>query len=233
MTNAIEDIKTFGMKGQVSLFNSCKEFRKDLARLENYIKAKHFRNYPIKNLAMHDKIVRGTILVRSVPGLGSEYGCWAVDYPILSTSLLDTEKPDWYQKSCGQYRDILLAYHIMEYEDILCMYESDGYTFVRHEPPLSADVIAYYLLINDHLEDEVFIPMYAPSFGVPYEKLGSDNYCEIILNSKVHPNAVILSAENAQHKFEDDYKGARTFCTYYKLPAYSLVDGKLILISEL
>lgn len=201
----------------------CEEFKENLVYVENLVKEDWLHSTSFVNLAVEEPRAGKALLVRSVQGLDITAGIWGVNYPIISTSILNTQCPVWYLQD---RRDILLSYHVERVEDFLAMYKTDGYTTVSDVEPFSLKVCAYSLLINDPVDsNSLFMPLGGDySLGYRVTSLSRDQYCEIILHSRVHPDAVIISGENPVDKLRSNHLGVRSFSWYYNLPVFALRD---------
>lgn len=204
----------------------CDEFKENLAYVENILKQDWLQMFHFANLANETLQHGKTLLVRSVCGLGLDAGLWGVDCPIISTSILDLQNPIWYLQD---RRDVLLSYHIENVRDFLAMYKTDGYTTVASVEPFSLEVCAYSLLIDDPVDsDTLFMPVACDySLGYQLRSLARDQCCEIILHSRVYPDAIIITGENPKEKLQSNYLGTQYFSQYYNLPVFALKEHYL------
>lgn len=185
---------------KVKIARWCEEFRRDFSLFEYMVKEEYLKEMPFYQKEFDFK--QG-VLVRSVPGLDLCYGHWGVQYPVLSTSIFSTDNPEWYLKG---YRNIMLLYRIFSQDDVLAMFRTDGYTYCHYLPfagPRLAATPEFYVdkLLIDDGPKKGFIASMGPWYqcAYPYSQLIKSNLCEIVLDSSVHPEGILIGDLEAYH----------------------------------
>lgn len=210
---------------KIKIARWCEDFRNDFSLFENMVKEEYLIGMPFYQKEFDFK--QG-VLVRSVPGLDLCYGHWGVNYPILSTSIFSTDNPEWYLK---ELRNIMLLYRIFSPDDVLAMFCTDGSTYCHYLPfadPRLAATPGFYVdkLLIDDGPKKGFIASMGPWYqcAYPYSQLIESNLCEIVLDSSVHPEGILIGDLEVYHNSKL-VESTEAFARYYKLPVYAFVNG--------
>ena len=215
---------------KIKIARWCEGFRSGFSGFERMVKAEYLREMPFYQ---RDFDFKQGVLVRSVDGLDFYYGHWGVKYPVLSTSIFSTDNPEWYLKG---WRNLMLLYRISSPDDVLAMFCTDGSTYCHYLPfadPRLAATPAFYadkLLIDDGPK-KGFIASMGPWYqcAYPYSQLIGCNLCEIVLDSSVRPEGVLIGNLEVYHNSKLA-ESTEAFARYYQLPVYAFINGNVTLL---
>lgn len=215
---------------KVGIARWCEDFQCDFSSFERTVKSWYLKEMPFYRKEFDFK--QG-VLVRSVPGLDLCYGHWGVNYPILSTSIFSTDNPEWYLKG---YRNIMLLYRIFSPDDVLAMFCTDGSTYCHYLPfadPRLAATPGFYVdkLLIDDGSKKGFIASMGSWYqcAYPYSQLVKSNLCEIVLDSSVHPEGILIGDLDV-YRGSSAVEETEAFARYYKLPVYAFINGAVTLL---
>ncbi|MDE6615432.1 MAG: hypothetical protein K2K35_02615 [Lachnospiraceae bacterium] len=217
---------------KIKIARWCEDFRRDFSLFEYMVKEEYLKGMPFYQKEFDFK--QG-VLVRSVSGLDLCYGHWGVNYPILSTSIFSTDNPGWYLK---EWRNIMLLYRIFSPDDVLAMFRTDGSTYCHYLPfadPRLADAPEFYVdkLLIDDGPKKGFIASMGPWYqcAYPYSQLIKSNLCEIVLDSSVRPEGILIGDLN-MYRGSSAVEETEAFARYYKLSVYVFVNGNVVLLNS-